>query len=53
MSNEEDITQTSNNLIIIANDIDYEKTGKLALLMVVTKNRGAYRMDNGVYVVQL
>ena len=53
LGNEEDIIQASNNLINIANDIDYEKTGKPAFLMVVTKNRVAYRMDNGVYVVPL
>lgn len=53
LGNEEDIIQASNNLINIANDIDYEKTGKPAFLMVVTKNKVAYRMDNGVYVVPL
>ena len=53
LGNEEDIIQASNNLINIANDIDYEKTGKPAFLMVVTKNRVSYRMDNGVYVVPL
>lgn len=53
LGNEDDIIQASNNLINIANDIDYEKTGKPAFLMVVTKNKVAYRMDNGVYVVPL
>lgn len=53
LGNEEDIIQAGNNLINIANDIDYERTGKPAFLMVVTKNKVAYRMDNGVYVVPL
>ncbi len=53
LGNEDDIIQASNNLISIANDIDYEKTGKPAFLMVVTKNKVAYKMDNGVYVVPL
>ncbi len=51
--NEEDIIVAGKNLISIANDIDCEKTGRPAFLMVVTKNRVAYRMDNGVYVVPL
>ena len=37
----------------IADDIDRERTGKPAFLMVVTKNKVAYRMENGVYVVPL
>ncbi|MBP5332070.1 MAG: hypothetical protein J6Y89_09490 [Lachnospiraceae bacterium] len=40
-------------MIKIAKDIDEEKTGKPDFLMVVTKNRVAYRMENGVYVVSL
>ena len=51
--NEEDIITAGKNLINIANDIDYEKTGRPAFLMVVTKNKVAYRMENGVYVVPL
>ena len=53
LGNEDDIIQAGNNLINIANDIDNEKTGKPAFLMVVTKNKVAYRMNNGVYVVPL
>ena len=53
LGGEEDILQASNNLIRIAQDIDETKTGKPAFLMVVTKNKVAYRMDNGVYVVPL
>ena len=53
LGGEEDIIQAANNLIKIANDIDNEKTGQPAFLMVVTKNKVAYRMENGVYVVPL
>ena len=53
LGGEEDIVQAGKNLIRIAEDIDYEKTGKPAFLMVVTKNKVAYRMENGVYVVPL
>lgn len=53
LGGEDDIIQASNNLINIANDIDIEKTGKPAFLMVVTKNKVAKRLDNGVYVVPL
>ncbi len=53
LGGEEDIRQASNNLIKIANDIDVERTGKPAFLMVVTKNKVAYQMENGVYVVPL
>ncbi|SNU08127.1 hypothetical protein SAMN06297422_11564 [Lachnospiraceae bacterium] len=53
LGGEEDIKQASENLIKIANDIDWKKTGKPAFLMVVTKNKVAYQMENGVYVVPL
>lgn len=53
LGGEEDIVRAGKNLIRIAEDIDYEKTGKPAFLMVVTKNKVAYRMENGVYVVPL
>ena len=53
LGGEEDIKQASENLIRIADDIDYEKSGKPAFLMVVTKNKVAYQMENGVYVVPL
>lgn len=36
-----------------SDDIDRERTGKPAFLMVVTKNKVAYQMENGVYVVPL
>ena len=53
LGGEDDIIQAGKNLIGIANDIDWGKTGKPAFLMVVTKNKVAYQMDNGVYVVPL
>ena len=53
LGGEEDIKQAAVNLLKIADDIDYERTGKPAFLMVVTKNKVAYRMENGVYVVPL
>lgn len=53
LGGEDDIAQAAQNLLRIADDIDREKTGKPAFLMVVTKNKTAYRMENGVYVVPL
>ena len=53
LGGEDDIKTASENLIRIADDIDQEKTGKPAFLLVVTKNKVAYRMENGVYVVPL
>ena len=53
LGGEDDIKTASENLIKIADDIDWDKTGKPAFLMVVTKNKVAYQMDNGVYVVPL
>lgn len=53
LGGEDDVLEAGNNLIKIAKDIDTEKTGRPAFLMVVTKNKVAYRMENGVYVVPL
>lgn len=53
LGGEDDIVRASENLINIANDIDWDKTGKPAFLMVITKNKVAYQMNNGVYVVPL
>ena len=53
LGGEEDIRKAADNLIKIADDIDYDRTGKPAFLMVVTKNKVAYQMENGVYVVPL
>ena len=53
LGGEDDIKTASENLIKIAEDIDWDKTGRPAFLMVVTKNKVAYQMENGVYVVPL
>ncbi|MBR4530441.1 MAG: ATP-binding protein [Lachnospiraceae bacterium] len=53
LGGEEDIRKAADNLIRIASDIDCDRTGRPAFLMVVTKNKVAYRMENGVYVVPL
>jgi predicted AAA+ superfamily ATPase len=53
LGGEDDIRKAADNLLKIADDIDRERTGKPAFLMVVTKNKVAYRMENGVYVVPL
>lgn len=53
LGGEKDILQASENLIKIAEDIDWQKSGKPAFLMVVTKNKVAYQIENGVYVVPL
>ena len=53
LGGQEDIDLACKNLIKIANDIDIEKTGKPSFLMVVTKNKIAYRNPDGVYIVPL
>lgn len=53
LGGDDDIQVAAENLVKIAKDIDNEKTGNPAFLMVVTKNKVAYQMDNGVYVVPL
>ena len=53
LGGEDDIKEACDNLLKIAKDIDIDKTGKPAFLMVVTKNKFAYKTDNGVYVVPL
>ena len=53
LGDEEDIDLASKSLRKIAEDVDMEKTGSLAFLMVVTKNKVAKRREDGVYVVPL
>ena len=53
LGGEEDIKAACDNLMKIASDIDIEKTGKPAFLMVVTKNKFAYKTQEGIYVVPL
>ncbi len=45
--------QASKSLRKIAEDIDADKTGSLAFLMIVTHNKVAKRREDGVYVVPL
>ena len=53
LGGQKDIDEACENLIKISNDIDVEKTGKPAFLMVVTKNKVAYRTKDGIYVIPL
>ena len=49
-----DVEEAATKLQALANDIDTEKTGNLAFLMVITKGNVAYRREqDGVYVVPL
>ena len=48
-----DVETASEKLLNIASDIDQEKTGPLAFLMVITKDSFSYRREDGVYVVPL
>ncbi len=50
----EGVEDAAAKLSALANDIDTEKTGDLAFLMVITKGNVAYRREqDGVYVVPL
>ncbi|MBQ7243770.1 MAG: ATP-binding protein [Bacilli bacterium] len=53
LGSKEDIDKAAQHLISLSLDIDHAKTGKLAFMMVVTKDRFAYRREDGVYVVPL
>lgn len=53
LGNEEDIDSASESLRKIADDVDTDRTGSLAFLMIVTKNKIAKRREDGVYVVPL
>ena len=53
LGDEEDIDLACESLKKIAGDVDTEKTGSLAFMMVVTKNKVAKRREDGVYVVPL
>lgn len=48
-----DIEDAAKHLLTIASDIDTKKTGNLNFLMVITKDKFAYRREDGVYVVPL
>lgn len=53
LGNDNDIEDAAKHLVTIASDIDTKKTGNLNFLMVVTKDKFAYRREDGVYVVPL
>lgn len=53
LGDQEQIDEGANNLIKIAEDIDEEKTGKPAFLMVITKNMTAIKREDGVYEIPL
>jgi len=53
LGNEEDIDDAARKLINIESDINTNKTGKCAFLMVITKGSLAYQRQDGVYVVPL
>lgn len=53
LGDQEQIDEGATNLLKIAKDIDEEKTGKPAFLMVVTKNMAAVKRDDGVYEIPL
>lgn len=53
LGDSDDINNAAAKLLEIANDINIEKTGKPAFLMVITKGPIAYKRDDGVYVVPL
>ncbi len=50
---DQDIEEAAKHLLAIASDIDTKKTGNLNFLMVITKDKFAYRREDGVYVVPL
>ncbi len=53
LTDQEDIDKAAKKLIKISNDIDEEKTGKPAFLMVITKGVAALRREDGVYQIPL
>lgn len=53
LGDQANIDPAAEKLIDIANDIDEEKTGDCAFLMVITKGNLAYKRDDGVYIVPL
>ena len=48
-----DIEDAAKHLLTIAADINSKKTGNLNFLMVITKDKFAYRREDGVYVIPL
>lgn len=53
LGNQEDIDLAAKKLKSLSRDIDVEKTGKPAFLMVITKGFAAIKRDDGVYEIPL
>ena len=53
LGNQEDVDIAASKLIKLAKDIDVEKMGKPAFLMVVTKGAVALKREDGVYEIPL
>ena len=53
LGDQKDVDDGASNLLKIAEDIDEEKTGAPAFLMVVTKNMLARKREDGVYEIPL
>lgn len=53
LGNQEDVDIAASKLIKLAKDIDAEKMGKPAFLMVVTKGAVALKREDGVYEIPL
>ena len=53
LGSDSDIEDAAKHLLTLASDIDTKKTGNLNFLMVITKDKFAYRREDGVYVVPL
>ena len=53
LGDEEEIKESSNKLVVLANDIDEKEHPKPVFMMIVTGTNVAYKDDNGVYVVPL
>lgn len=53
LGDQANIDPAAEKLKDIANDIDQEKTGDCAFLMVITKGNLAYKRDDGVYIIPL
>lgn len=53
LGSDADVEDAAKHLLTIAADIDTKKTGNLNFLMVITKDKFAYRREDGVYVIPL
>ena len=53
MGDRDDLDKAAEKLLSIAKDIDEEKTGKLAFLMIITKDKVANKREDGVYEIPL